>query len=198
MSVPESGGNKIIPAGITKPGEAYAAAATESGKIGVYKFEVQVVSGSGKYEKSGTGSNSRQRVHKNSFQLLQGQCKIHKPEHLVKEKDYFFMSKTFMELACPELRSCSLRQPLLRSIGKVAFRTRPAILGSMTIGGSVGVLENLAGLLQVCLDAGAKRVMIPISSAGKIATVPPDLFSKFQISFYEDPIDAVYKSMAFI
>ena len=59
VSVPESGGNKIIPAGITKPGEAYAVAATESGKIGAYKFEVQVVSGSGKYERSGTGSNSQ-------------------------------------------------------------------------------------------------------------------------------------------
>lgn len=78
------------------------------------------------------------------------------------------------------------------------LQEQTAVLGNMTIGGSVGVLENLAGLLQVCLDAGAKRVLIPIASAGKIATVPPDLFSKFQISFYEDPIDAVYKSMALI
>jgi ATP-dependent Lon protease len=44
----------------------------------------------------------------------------------------------------------------------------------------------------------AKRVLIPIVSAGKITTVPPDLFRKFQISFYEDPIGAVYKSMALI
>ena len=57
--------------------------------------------------------------------------------------------------------------------------------------------RKLSGLLQVCLDAGAKRILIPIASAGKIATVPPDLFSKFQISFYGGPIDAVY-SMALI
>jgi predicted ATP-dependent Lon-type protease len=37
--------------------------------------------------------------------------------------------------------------------------------------------------------------LIPIFSAAKISTVPSDLFSKFQISFYEDPIDAVYKSL---
>lgn len=78
------------------------------------------------------------------------------------------------------------------------IQEQTAILGNMTIGGSVNVLENLSGLLQVCLDAGAKKVMIPIASAGKIATVPPELFSKFQIAFYEDPIDAVYKSMALI
>ncbi len=46
------------------------------------------------------------------------------------------------------------------------------------------------------MDAGAKKVLIPISAASKMSTVPPDLFSKFQISFYEDPIDAVYKSLA--
>jgi len=60
----------------------------------------------------------------------------------------------------------------------------------------VPILQALQ--LQVCLDAGEKRVLIPIASAGKISTVPPDLFNKFQISVYEGPIDAVYKSMALI
>jgi ATP-dependent Lon protease len=76
------------------------------------------------------------------------------------------------------------------------IQEQTAILGTITIGGSISNIENLSDLLQVCLDAGAKKVLIPISSASKIATVPPELFSKFQISFYEDPIDAVYKSLA--
>ena len=70
-----------------------------------------------------------------------------------------------------------------------------AVLGSFTIGGSVSSVDNLSDLLQVCLDAGAKKVLIPISSTGKISAVPPDLFSKFQISFYEDQVDAVYKAL---
>ena len=73
----------------------------------------------------------------------------------------------------------------------------PAIYASLfLISGSISSIDNLSDLLQVCLDAGAKKVMIPSSSASKISTVPPDLFSKFQISFYEDPIDALYKSLA--
>jgi len=50
-------------------------------------------------------------------------------------------------------------------------------------------------VLQVCFDAGAKKVLLPMASAGDIPTVPPELFSKFQISFYQSPIDAVFKSL---
>ena len=76
------------------------------------------------------------------------------------------------------------------------IQEQTAILGTLTIGGSISSIDNLSDLLQVCMDAGAKKVLIPISAASKMSIVPPDLFSKFQISFYEDPIDAVYKSLA--
>ena len=90
VSVPESGGNKIIPAGITKPGEAYAVGATESGKIGIYKFEVQVVAGSGKYEKSGTGSNTQTKESiKTAFNYFKANAKSISQSISVKEKDYF-------------------------------------------------------------------------------------------------------------
>ena len=199
VSVPESGGNKIIPAGITKPGEAYTAAATESGKIGVYKFEVQIVSGSGKYEKSGTGSNSQAKESiKTAFNYFRANAKSISQSISVKEKDYFLHVQDLYGVGVSEELALAAFISLCSGALERPLQEQTAVLGSMTIGGSVGVLENLAGLLQVCLDAGAKRVLIPISSAGKIATVPPDLFSKFQISFYEDPIDAVYKSMALI
>ena len=69
------------------------------------------------------------------------------------------------------------------------------ILGSMSIGGTVNKVEELASILQVCFDAGAKRILIPVSSAADISTVPAELFSKFQISFYNSPEDAVAKAI---
>jgi len=56
-------------------------------------------------------------------------------------------------------------------------------------------VENLASCLQVAFDAGAKRVLMPMASAVDLATVPPELFSKFQVSFYSDPVDAVFKAL---
>lgn len=69
------------------------------------------------------------------------------------------------------------------------------ILGDMSLGGSIVPTENLAGILQVAFDSGAKRILIPMSSVGDIPTIPGELFAKFQTSFYADPIDAVFKAL---
>jgi ATP-dependent Lon protease len=56
-------------------------------------------------------------------------------------------------------------------------------------------VPNLANTLQVAFDAGAKRLLLPLSNAVDIASVPPELFGKFQTAFYTDPADAVLKAM---
>lgn len=69
------------------------------------------------------------------------------------------------------------------------------VLGTMSIGGTIKKVESLANVLQVAFDAGAKRILLPTSSVSDIQTVPGELFSKFQTSFYDDPIDAVFKAL---
>jgi len=65
----------------------------------------------------------------------------------------------------------------------------------MSIGGTINKVEELANVLQVCFDAGAKKILLPMSSAVDIGTVPADLFAKFQTSFYTSPEDAVFKAL---
>jgi ATP-dependent Lon protease len=45
------------------------------------------------------------------------------------------------------------------------------------------------------VDAGTKRVLIPVASVMDLQTVPPDLLVKVQPVFYSDPIDAVFKAL---
>ena len=49
--------------------------------------------------------------------------------------------------------------------------------------------------LRMAFDAGAKRILLPMSSVTDIPTVPGELFAKFQTSFYSDPVDAVFKAL---
>ena len=65
----------------------------------------------------------------------------------------------------------------------------------MSLGGTVVQVRNLAECMQVAFDAGAKRILLPTSSVIDIATVPGELFAKFQTSFYSDPVDAVFKAL---
>lgn len=65
---------------------------------------------------------------------------------------------------------------------------------SMGLGGSVVPVRNLAESMQVAFDAGAKRILLPMSSVTDIPSVHGELFAKFQTGFYSDPVDAVFKA----
>lgn len=53
----EQSGNKLIPDGMNKPGHIYTISHGKSGMIGVCKIETQVTSGSGKFDRTGLGSD---------------------------------------------------------------------------------------------------------------------------------------------
>ena len=69
------------------------------------------------------------------------------------------------------------------------------VLGSMSLGGNIVPVINLAETLQVAFDTGAKRILLPMASVSDIPTVPGELFAKFQTSFYADPVDAAFKAL---
>lgn len=76
-----------------------------------------------------------------------------------------------------------------------SVQSQMVVLGDMSLGGSVTPVESIAECLQVAFDAGAKKVALPMSSAADIPTIPVELFTKFQTSFYADPVDAVFKAL---
>ena len=49
--------------------------------------------------------------------------------------------------------------------------------------------------LQVVLDSGAKKVLLPITSAADLGTVPPELVGSFNLIFYSSAEDAVFKAL---
>lgn len=67
------------------------------------------------------------------------------------------------------------------------------MLGNVSLGGSIEPVEHLVETLHVAFDAGAKRLLLPMASVNDIASVPGELFAKFQTSFYAD---AAFKAFA--
>jgi ATP-dependent Lon protease len=196
VSVPEMGSDKLIPEGTIKPGHVYGIYEGKDGRLGCYKMEVQSQKGSGKYEKSGLGSNSAAKEAVDiAFRLFKANAKnISSQIHTV-EADYHLNvqdlhgtggSAQLTLMAFVSLCSSALNLPVQDSL---------ALVGNVTIGGVQQKVTNLADVLQVAFDAGAKRVLMPAANATDIATVPPDLFARFQINFYSGPEDAVRKAV---
>ena len=84
------------------------------------------------------------------------------------------------------MASASLERPIQESL---------VVIGNMTVGGTINKVEDFANIVQVCVDAGARKILIPASSVADLYTVPADLLIKIQPIFYSDPIDSVYKAL---
>ncbi|MFX4301254.1 protease Lon-related BREX system protein BrxL [Alicyclobacillus tolerans] len=196
VSVPEQGGGKLIPEGMGKPGHVYTVGHGDSGMIGVYKLENQVVSGTGKFEKSGVASHRGARESLDTaFRYFTANAKSISGTISTKTKDYLMHISDLQgigltsELAIAELVGlCS--GALERSVQESLV-----VLGNMTVGGTISKVEEFANVLQVCVDAGAKKVLIPAVSVVDLQTVPSDLLIKIQPIFYSDPTDAVFKAL---
>ena len=80
------------------------------------------------------------------------------------------------------------------ALGKPTISTL-AVLGEISIAGSLIKVDELANALQVCLDSGAKKVLLPITSAVDLGSVPSELIGSFNLIFYSSPEDAVFKAL---
>lgn len=196
VSVPEQGGGKLIPEGMCNPGQVYTVSQGKSGMIGVFRLESQMLPGNGKFERTGLGSDRECREASNTaFSFLKangnrisGSISTTTKDYIVNYQDLQGIGMTG-KLALPTLialSSIALSKPTVSSL---------AVLGEISISGTMIKVDELANSLQVCLDSGAKKVLLPITSAGDLGTVPADLVGSFNLIFYSSAEDAVYKAL---
>ena len=196
ISVPESGGGKLIPEGMLKAGHTYFIGRGNSGIIGVYKIEVESPSGHGKFQISGIGTDRETKEALNTaFNYFKANRKNISASIQVDGVDYLLHIEDLQGIGASKDLSLASFVAMCSSALKKPMQGSLVILGSMSIGGTIGKVEELANTLQVCFDSGAKKILLPMSSASDIASVPSDLFSKFNISFYNNPEDAVFKAL---
>jgi len=69
------------------------------------------------------------------------------------------------------------------------------VLDEISISGTILKVEELASVLQVCQDSGAKKVLLPITSAPELGSVPSDLIGAFSLIFYSTLQEAVFKAL---
>ncbi len=48
---------------------------------------------------------------------------------------------------------------------------------------------------SLCLDSGAKKILLPLTSAVDLGTVPAELVGAFNLIFYNTSEDAVFKAL---
>ena len=196
VTVPEQGGGKLIPDGICNPGQVYTIAQGRSGMIGAFRLESQMLPGNGKFQRTGLGSDREAKeATDTAFNFLKANCRrisgnisITTNDFIINYQDLQGLGLT-SNLALPSLVamfSIALGKPVVSSC---------AVLGEISIAGTMQKVDNLADTLQVCLDSGAKKVLLPLTSAADLGTVPAELIGAFSLIFYNSAEDAVFKAL---
>ena len=196
VSVPEQGSGKLIPEGICNSGQVYTISQGKSGMIGVFRLESQMLPGNGKFERTGIGSDSKSKEAANTaFNYLKANASRISGSISTTTKDYIINYQDLQgigmtnKLALPTLIAlCSI------ALGKPTVSSL-AVLGEISIAGTMIKVDELANALQVCLDSGAKKVLLPITSAADLGLVPSELIGCFNLIFYQSAEDAVYKAL---
>lgn len=196
VSVPEQGSGKLIPEGRCNPGQVYTVSHGKSGMMGVFRLESQMLPGNGRLERTGLGSDREAKEAVNTaFNFLKangnrisGAIKTTSKDYIINYQDLQGIGMT-NKLALPTLIAiCSI------ALGK-SVQSSLAVLGEISISGTIMKTEELANAMQVCLDSGAKKILLPSTSFNDFATVPPELMSAFQLIPYQSAEDAVFKAL---
>ena len=196
VSVPEQSSSTLIPDGICSPGQVYTVSPGKSGMIGLFRLESQILPGNGKLTCNGIGADREAREStQNAYNYLKANSNHISQSISTTNKDYIIQYQDLQGIGMTSklslstliaLCSIALNKPTLSSM---------AVLGDISVSGTVSKVENLANTLQVCLDSGAKRILLPTVSAVDIGTVPSELIGTFNLVFYQDASDAVFKAL---
>ncbi|WP_155286765.1 protease Lon-related BREX system protein BrxL [Lacticaseibacillus zhaodongensis] len=196
VSVPEQGSSTIIPDGSPNPGQIFTIAYDESNRMSLLKLESQVTTGSGKHDWTGISSNRAARESMNTaFNYLTANYRA-VDQRIDPEKHDFIVNVTNVNDSVPSKHLSLATYIALVSIATArSTLDQLVVLGDLTIGGTIQRPDNLADALQVALDSGAKKVLLPTASMSDLVSVPSELIGAFSLLPYSNVEEAVFKSL---
>ena len=195
VGVPEQGGRDMISADPLPPGTVYTASVAGDGTVGLYRIEVSLSSGTGKLKPAGGIKGAMKEAIQRSFSYLLSQKGTLGVAREVDTADFHVevidllgnkveaeIGVAFFVAAFSILRKASPQPGLL-------------VLGDMSIQGNIKPVRSLVEPLQVAMDNGAKRAMIPIENKRQFLEVNPDVLEQVDPIFYGDLSQAAYKAL---
>ncbi len=196
VSVREQSSGKLIDVEPLPAGHLYSITRGSHDMIGLYKLELQAVTGKGQLKKMGAAADSTNRDAINvAFNYFKANSNRISGSINPAASDYLLSLTDLQGVGQPDQLSLAVLIALVGSSLNRSVQSQLAVIGEVTLGGTVQRVDDLASTLQVAFDSGAHKLLMPAANVPDIASVPTELFAKFQPMFYVDPVDAVFKAL---
>jgi len=194
VACPEEGGRELIPQDPLPPGTVYAAAVGGmERKVGIYRIEVSISGGTGKLKPSGGMERRLKEACQRAFSYMQ----THKGElglgHELSVHDFFVEGVDLLGSKVPCDAGAAFFVAAISALRQTQVLGGTVVLGDLSIQGNVKGLPTLSELMQLSLDNGARRVLVPTANRRQALALEEDLLEL--ASFYNDPKGAVERAV---
>ena len=193
--MPEEGGRDLISTDPLAPGSVYTASVDDQGKVGLYRIEVGCSPGTGKLKVTGGIDSTMKESIQRAFAYIQG----HNVDMGIAQS---FVTNDFHIEAIDLLSNRISCQPgialvvaIYSAIKKHSVQPGLLILGDLSIQGNIKAISSLAEPLQMGMDNGARRALIPIENKRHFLEVSADIMERVDPIFYGDPLTAAMKAL---
>lgn len=195
VGVPEQGGKDMIATDPLAPGSVYTASVDDHAKVGLYRIEVGCSPGTGKLKIAGGIEGVMKESIQRAFAYLMGQkARI----GIASQIDCTDFHVEAIDLLSNHV-SCDAGIAFLVAIYSAVKRQSvlPSllILGDLSIQGNIKALRSLSEPLQVGMDNGARRALIPLENKRNFLEVSGDIVERVDPVFFSDPLTAAMKAL---
>ena len=195
VGVPEQGGTGVISHDPLPPGAVYTAAVDSEAKVALFRLEVTLAAGTGKLRTPTGLERSLKESLNRAFSYLQSVKDKLGLTQMLAQKDIFAEAVDLSggHIACP----CGVAffAAIISAIRNRHVRAGTVIIGDLTIQGNIKGPASMTEPLQLALESGAVRALVPVSNKTQFAGLPEDMIERLDVVFYGDVDRAVLKTL---
>ncbi len=195
VGVPEEGGSHLISQDPLPPGSVYTAAFTDEESVALHRIEISRMSGAGKLRITGNPDRAMKESIVTAFDYIKANKSRLGIERDVESYDFHVQIVDLMQSKSGSQAGVAFFVALYSLLRDKPAQAGLVVLGEMTIQGHVLPMRSLVEPLQLIMDKGARRVLIPVSNRRQYLEVPPDVLEGVDPIFYSEPLAAAMKAL---
>lgn len=198
--VPEQNTNTLIPDQKLKAGHVFAVGKSVFGDVAVYRLENKAINGTQKLDTQGIPGHMKavKECVNAAFIYFAENARRVVPGARVSEKDYLLYYADPQDKGVSDEISLAEFIGLCSAVADRPVRESTVVVGEIKISGTMMPLTSVDDIIRVSVNAGAKRILLPMDSFTQYQKVPRELLEKISADFYIDPIDAAKRALDLI
>jgi ATP-dependent Lon protease len=195
VGVPEQGGRDLIALDPLPPGSVYTASVGNDGTVGLFRLEVSTSGGTGKLKLSGGISGLMRESVQRAFSYLRTHMNEFGIGAEVDNTDFYVEAIDLLNNRQDAELGVAMFAACFSAIRKAPLQAGLVIVGDLSIQGNIKPLRSLTEALQVAMDNGARKALIPIENKRNFLDVSSDIVERVDPIFYSDPKVGAFKAL---